>query len=74
MELIEVLKDIGAKNEFVKSGNYYYERHICSDGEEKKVMMDYTLSSDTTDKILRFGVCEDCGRVFYHNDFSSKSF
>lgn len=73
MELKDVLKTAGGAKEFVKSDNYYFERHMCG-GEEKKVMLDYTLSAETTDKIIKFGICEGCGKVFYHNDHSSKSF
>lgn len=75
MDLVCELKRIGSLDEFVESGNYYFQRHKCeASGKEEKVMLDFTLSNDTTDKILRFGVCKECGKVFYHRDFSSKMF
>lgn len=74
MDLLEILKNTGRKKEFSESANYYYEKHICTDGNEKKVMLDYILSSELADDIIRFGSCPDCGRVFYHRDYSSKSF
>lgn len=75
MDLLEELKSIGGRACFEESPNYYFQRHICEkSGKEEKVMLDFTLGNDTTDKILRFGVCERCGKVFYHRDFSSKTF
>ncbi|MDO5388688.1 MAG: hypothetical protein Q4F63_05580 [Clostridia bacterium] len=75
MDLLAKLKEAAASNEFVESKNYYFQRHICdSSGEEVKVMLDYTLSSQTSDEILRFGLCPCCGKCFYHKDYESKEF
>lgn len=60
---------------FTESKNYYYENHKCQkNGDNKKIMLDFIISNETTDKILRFGFCNDCKTVFYHKDYKSKSF
>ncbi len=75
MDLLQELQKIAGKDDFEESSNYYFQRHSCEkSGKEEKVMLDFTLSNDKTDKILRFGLCEHCGKVFYHRDFSAKSF
>ena len=75
MDLLSVLKEASASKEFVESKNYYFQTHLCSsENAEVKVMLDYTLSSDLSDKILRFGVCPHCGKCFYHRDYESKGF
>lgn len=73
MDLLSVLKEASASKEFIESKNYYFQTHMCG-SEEVKVMLDYTLSSDISDKILRFGVCPCCGKCFYHRDYESKGF
>lgn len=73
MELLSILKKVSGSTEFVESGNYYYEHHQCKDGDVK-VMLDFTLSNDMDDSILRFGICPHCGKCFYHKDFESKGF
>lgn len=75
MDLIEVFKQLGRCEEYEETKNYYFERHLCpKDGKEKKIMLNYTFSGDITDRIIRLGRCEKCGRVFYHKDFSNKLF
>lgn len=65
---------VNAKN-FYETKNYYFERHNCKDcGEDIKIMLDFMLSNETTDKLLKFGYCENCKTLFYHNDFTSKRF
>ncbi len=60
--------EAAAAKEFKSSSNYYFENHICKDGNNKKIRMDNELSNDITDEILRFGVCRGCGVCFYHKD------
>ncbi len=75
MDLLSKLKEASASKDFVESRNYYFHTHLCDKAEEDvKVMLDYTLSTDLSDDILRFGVCPHCGKCFYHKDFESKSF
>ncbi len=76
MDLLQEIKDVFKNVEkFQESKNYYFEKHICEEtGENKKVLLDFTLANETTDKILRFGYCEGCKTLFYHKDFSSKRF
>ena len=75
MDLLSVLKEVSASKDFVESKNYYFQKHLCnSENTEVKVMLDYTLSSDLSDKILRFGICPHCGKCFYHRDYESKGF
>lgn len=75
MDLLEDLKKIvKSAEDFKETKNYYYESHVCKKtGETKKVYLDYTLSHETTDKILRFGQCSECNMFFYHKDFKSSS-
>ena len=75
MDLLKTLKDLGKGADYIETNNYYFQTHTCpADGKEKKIMLDYTLSSDVVDNILRIGICKDCGQVYYHKDFSAKSF
>ncbi|MCD8089492.1 MAG: hypothetical protein LUD81_02530 [Clostridiales bacterium] len=75
MDLIEVLKEAGRSSDFEESKNYYFQRHICAaDGAERKVNLDYTLEGDMTDKAVRFGICPECGKVFYNRHYREKKF
>ena len=57
---------------FVSSTNYYFARHFCAARQEEiKVQMDYSLQEETTDCLVRFGVCPYCKTVFYHEDHPS---
>ncbi len=69
-EVTEVFRDV---ENFQETKNYYFERHNCSKtGEDKKVLLDFSIGNETTDKIVRFGYCEDCKTLFFHKDFVSK--
>lgn len=74
MDYLALLKGFGADVEnYKETKNYYYENHICqATGDNKKVNLDYILSNELTDKVLRFGVCNSCKTCFYHYDFISK--
>lgn len=75
MELLNELKNISNSTDFIETKNFYYEYHTCSkSGEKEKIMLDFTLKNDTSDKILRFGMCSKCGLCCYHNDFNAKDF
>lgn len=75
MDLLSKLKEVSTAKEFVESKNYYFQNHLClNSNEEVKVMLDYTLSNDRDDNILRFGICPSCGKCFYHKDYESKGF
>lgn len=73
MELLTSLKNIMENaTDFEKSKNFYYENHICQkSGNNKKVELNFKLSNDNTDKIMKFGICQDCKKVFYYYDFES---
>lgn len=75
MDLLEKLRAFAQSKEFIESRNYYYDYHICSKTNEKeKISLDFTLSNDITDEIIRFGKCEKCGICIYHKDFQNNSF
>ncbi len=75
MDLIESLKELGGGKDYVETNNYYFQNHLCeADGKNKKIMLDYTLSSDVSDNIIRLGICRECGRIYYHRDFKDGSF
>lgn len=73
MDLLSKLKEVSQSSDFVETNNYYFQTHLCNN-EEVKVMLDYTLSNDKDDSILRLGICPHCGKCFYHKDFESKGF
>lgn len=75
MDLLSKLKEVSASKSFEESKNYYFQTHLCEgNGQEVKVMLDFTLSYDKNDCILRFGICPCCGKCFYHKDYESKGF
>ncbi len=76
MELLENLKDlIKNSSEYEETRNYYFQNHNCDkNGNNIKVQLDYTLSCDISDKIVRFGQCPYCLKTFYHYDYNSKTF
>ncbi len=76
MDLLQEMHEIFSKCEnCVEVKNYYYENHNCEkSGETKKILMDFILSHETTDKILRFGYCSECKTLFFHKDFNTRSF
>lgn len=75
MELLNSLQQIMQNAKcFEKVNNFYFQNHICEkDGNNKKVNLEFKLANDNTDKIMKFGICADCGKVFYCYDFESKS-
>ncbi len=72
MDMLDALKKLGKAREFESSKNYYFEKHVCKNGEEIKVMLDLTLSNDNDEDILRIGLCPKCGKLYYHKDYISK--
>ncbi len=75
MDMFKVMREACSAEKIKKTSNYYYENHICEkSGNNIKIHLDYTLSTDKSDEIMRFGVCGDCGTCFYHNDFHSSGF
>lgn len=74
MDYLNFLKSFEAK-EYVETKNFYYENHNCkTTGDNIKVNLEYTLSNDDTDKVIRFGICDNCKTCFYHYDFISKGY
>lgn len=73
MDLLSKIKEAAQASDFVETKNYYFQTHLCNN-DEVKVMLDYTLSNDKDDSILRLGICPHCGKCFYHKDFQSKGF
>ncbi|MGN1319106.1 MAG: hypothetical protein ACI4VF_08815 [Lachnospirales bacterium] len=75
MELLDELRKIADCENFVESKNYYYDYHLCKlTGYKEKINLNFTLSNDMTDEILRFGSCKNCGLCIYHKDFQNNSF
>ncbi len=72
MDIYKDFKDIVNADNLQKSANYYFETHECG-GQPVKVMMDYKLSVENSDKIVKFGKCEQCGTLFYHLDYESRT-
>ncbi len=74
-DLLNYLKSTGSIKNFAETKNYYFDYHNCpACGNNKiKIRLDYTLSNDIDDAILRIGICEDCHLCLYHKDFQSKS-
>lgn len=75
MELLGSLKDcVQNAIYYKKSKNFYFEYHICEKtGNNKKVNLDFKLSTEKSDQIMKFGMCPECKTVFYYYDFESKS-
>ena len=75
MELLDELKAISKAEDFLETKNYYYEYHLCkATGKKEKVQLDFILSNELTDKILKFGFCKECNLCIYHYDYNSKNF
>ena len=74
MDLLKEITDIfGDVQNFTETKNYYFEKHNCEKtGEDKKILLDFTVGNETTDRIVRFGYCAKCKTLFYHRDFVSK--
>lgn len=74
MDMLDKLKACNDIKKFINTSNYYFENHNCTKtGNNIKVQLNFTLSNDIDDNILRFGICPECGICFYHKDFQSKS-
>lgn len=75
MDLFNVMKDAVSAANLKKVSNYYYEEHICEkSGNNIRIHLDYMLSSETDDEMLRFGICKQCSTCFYHKDFKQSGF
>lgn len=75
MNLLKELKNINTVSDFTESSNFYYDYHNCSaSGNKEKIMMDFTISNELTDEILKFGICDKCRLCIYHKDFKGSSF
>jgi hypothetical protein len=74
-DLLSYLKSTANIKSFAETKNYYFDYHNCAESGNNnvKIRLDYELSSDLDDAILRIGVCEKCGLCLYHKDFRSKS-
>ena len=49
---------------FTQTKNYYFEKHVCGEGETK-TEMNTIITDDITHKTLRVGFCADCRTMFY---------
>lgn len=76
MDLLDNLKDMMATaTDFKYCKNFYFENHLCTKTNEfVKINLDFKLSIETDDKVMKFGICKHCNTLFYHNDFEAKSF
>lgn len=74
-DLLEYIKTLKGITSFEETKNYYFDNHKCAKAgnESVRLRLDYTLSNDMDDAILRVGVCPECGLCLYHRDFQSKS-
>ncbi len=74
MDLLKEVSDIfGDVKNFKECKNYYFEKHNCGEnGDNKKILLDFTVANEMTDKIVRFGYCRECKTLFFHRDFVSK--
>ncbi len=75
MELLDILKNISSTaKSFEQTKNFYFVNHICEEnGNNVKIMLNYKLSTDENDKILKFGICQHCKKLFYCYDFENNS-
>lgn len=74
VDLVEFIRNNSAVNSMEETNNYYYTHHNCKSGGQSKVQLNYTLATDLDDGIVRFGICSECGKCFYHKDHESKAF
>ena len=75
LDLLQTLKSFQGVKDFEETTSFYYTFHKCPEkGEHTKVMLDYTLSVETGDEILKIGVCPHCGKGFCYRDFQTKNF
>lgn len=74
MLYVKELKDILSDEEaFNKTSNYYYENHKCEKlNKEHKVYLNYIISSDNSDKVLKLGKCNHCNKVYYTETYLEK--
>ena len=51
MDLLKEITDIfGDVQNFTETKNYYFEKHNCEKtGEDKKILLDFTVGNETTD-------------------------
>ncbi len=70
-KIIEILK---SAEKFEKSNNFYFQKHICLDGNEVKTNFEYKIKNNNTDEIAMFGYCDKCKTVFHNKDFEANSF
>ncbi len=74
LDLNKIKDTLNAAETMRISKNFFYETHSCAvHGSQVKVMLDYKLMTEQSDKIIKFGACPYCNDVFYHDDFESKS-
>lgn len=76
MDLLEDIKNILTDSQdFIESQSFYFVNHKCEKtGKTIKVQLDYKLSCDLNDSIVKFGQCSECKTCFYHKDFESRTF
>lgn len=69
-KIVEILK---SAEKFEKSNNFYFQNHICEDGENTKINFDYSIRNQINDEIAVFGYCEKCKTIFHNKDYLSDS-
>ena len=76
MKLLLKIQDmLNSAKERVETKNFYFETHKCPvSGEYENVRLDYVLKIDQDKKIVKFGSCQHCKTLFYHEDYELKSF
>ena len=75
MDLLAQLSLFAQIKKFEETNNYYYTYHNCpQNGENTKIQLDYTLSTDLSDDIIKLGTCPHCHTGFYHRDHDSRTF
>ncbi len=71
MNLLENVKNIfNSTDDFVKCKNFYFETHSCETiNAPVKIMLDYSISENKSEKKIIFGHCPHCNKVFYNVDY-----
>ncbi len=76
LKLINLGREMLLSNNFVKTDNYYFQKHKCSalpqDSDEVRVDLDFKLKDERQYDITLMGICPHCKTVFYHNDIEKR--
>ncbi|MBR1736772.1 MAG: hypothetical protein IJ736_07120 [Firmicutes bacterium] len=73
MDLLDIVKNnLKIEANIEESKNYYFENHNCpKTGDNIRINLDYKISCETSDEIIKIGKCPNCSAIIYHRDFES---